>query len=522
MSTREIVRKIQAYAAGQPLLHGETLRAHIAGRADILQLAFLRMGGESAPWAIGYRCGDASPNLLCVPEPRNRDAVADMIMNFAPTLLGHLRHPDWSNEAGTEHDPGLPLRQVWVPNGSHLEMLHHLAFAYAFTNYGSADRSRTLNAFGRAAGWLFRESRRPGQMTALVASDVLTESYTIPAETVRLAHLGYLIAWLTTRGGFRERIEAASHAERLSVSTTLAPQTERDNLAPLLEAWEQARTNGAHDSMQELAQKLELVLRPELLHRLGLVDVAIELLRRDPRPTNYGVHALRAASVDEYGYQYLRMERSVRDSSDGPAYTPSPETDRHPAAAAARFFVHENSEQLRAACLTQHDADLRAEALAAGAGFKARIVRVEDQGVGRSTVPIWTLEGADNWPLRLREGSQVCPAGVSARVGVLREVRVAPNGKRMYEVKIIHGIRARLDDTGNQVLPATSHLLEGCEVTMLAAPGPDLSHLRNQRIWNSDVPGAWLTHCVPAGRGANLPTEVAEDIDGIAADLERS
>lgn len=51
-----------------------------------------------------------------------------------------------------------------MPNPTHLEMLHNLAYAYTFTRFGDPSRVELLNRLGRAAGWLFREAQRPGQI----------------------------------------------------------------------------------------------------------------------------------------------------------------------------------------------------------------------------------------------------------------------------------------------------------------------------------------------------------------------
>src|SRR5262245_58791455 len=106
------------------------------------------MGGESRPWGIAYGHLHSEPTILIVPEGRNRDLVADMCAEFAPALLRHLRAPAYLVDEPTSWGDLDPLRQIWLPNGSHLDMLHHLAYAYTFTRWGAGARGR-LNALGR-------------------------------------------------------------------------------------------------------------------------------------------------------------------------------------------------------------------------------------------------------------------------------------------------------------------------------------------------------------------------------------
>lgn len=519
MNARQAVARLEAFKAGRPLPCGETTHFLMADDADILMLAFVRMGGESGPWAVGHAHPRQTPKILCVPEPRNRDLVAKMVAMLAPVLLEHLRHPDFSDK--TIEGPGheLPHRQVWLPNGAHLEMLHHLAYAYTFTKWGEKSRAQLLNALGRAANWLFNEGHRPGQVTVMPATDALTESYTFPCETVRQGHLGYLLAWLETKGNRTARMKAAASAELKPVSTNLDPAFEREALAPLVESWNEAEKAGGKHRSDSLAQQIIGEVGPEVLRRLRLVEKAIQVLRKDEREVNPGVADLRRASASEHWFQYLRLEQDLNDDKDGPAFIPSPETDRYPAAAASRFFVHEDSEELRIGMLIHHDADIRAEAVAEGEAVVGAITRVEDEGTGRKTIPVWTIEGDGTGPLRLREGNRVCVADVPKRVGTIRQVDQLPNGRRRYEVEINEWLLEKR--LGRRHIPhAASDQLLGTEVILLKHVASGLARVKSQRVWDRSGPGAWLTHQAPRGPRADLPAEVAEDMKGIEKALE--
>lgn len=519
MNARQVVARLEAFRAGKPLPSGETLHFPIVDDRSLLMLAFVRMGGESGPWAIGYGSPGKSPRLLCVAEPRNRDLTAEMVAEFAPALLEHLRHPDYAADAPARPGHGLPPRQLWLPNEGHIEMLHHLAYAYTFTKWGDPDRAKILNQLGRASTWLFSEAHRPGQTSMMAANAALTESFTFPCETVRQGHLGYLLAWLETPGEREARLAAAARAEQQSVSTNLDPTLERDQLSESVEAWNEAHKAGGDPSRAEKA--IRRLLEAELRRRLELVERAITLLRADHRPVNPGATVMQRASEDEHWYQYLRLELNQDDEEDGPAFTPSPETDRYPAAAASRFFVHEDSDELRAGLLIHHDAELRAQAIAEGAAIQGRITRVVDESAGtRKTTPVWTIEGSGLGPLQLREGARVCLADVPKREGHLRKVESIRGGRRRYELQI-DGWKTEQRLPGRRVIPhAADPSLVGNDALLLKAAASGIARRKSQRVWNHQVPGAWLTHRMPSGAHADLPADVGEDMQRIQRALE--
>ena len=84
MTGEQVVERLKAWAAAKPLPRGSTRHIHIADDRDLLIVAFVRMGGESAPWGIAHGLPGKKPSTLIVPEGRNRTLVADMAAEFAP------------------------------------------------------------------------------------------------------------------------------------------------------------------------------------------------------------------------------------------------------------------------------------------------------------------------------------------------------------------------------------------------------------------------------------------------------
>ena len=521
MKGHDAVMRLAAFAEGKPLPHGETLRVPKPGKgiqpAEILVVAFVRMGGESAPWGVAFGPPHRKPTVLSVAEPRTRDDVAAMMAEFAPTLLGHFLHPTYSTEgpfsSWQNKTPTLPARQIWLPNAAHLDMLHCLAYTYQRTKYGSESRREALQALGRLANWLFREGKRIGQTVTMVATDVLSEAYTFPADTLRQGHLGFLLAWLDARLTPAARVAASEEAERQSVSTSLDPEFEGQELQPLVEKYNEARRDDDAAGMKRAASRIETLLNVELLRRWQLTVAAIEVLRKDARRQNAGVPKLMKASQVEHYKQYVRVEQKIDDSDDGPPFIPSPETDRHPAAAGARYYVCASSEELRDRLLVHDDRQMQAEFVAAGEALEGVITDIDVQKEGGKTIVYWTLKTDGTLPLRLREGSQLCPVGCSTRVVEIVDIVQPDATANSFELHVVKGHTLE----GDGLRRADDRKLIGTRVTLVAPPMDGISRRKSAAIWKADGPGAWLTHAVPKGKGMDLPEDVAENLDEIGS-----
>lgn len=506
MTGQQVVKRLRAFKAGRPLPLGETLRVRPLSPRDILIVAFVRMGGESAPWGVAFGHPGKAPTILTVPEPRNRDLVAGMMVEFAPALLEHLQHSAFGGP-GPDDTDRLVTRQLWLPNRSHLEMLQNLAYTYAFTKFGARKRYELLNQLGRGAGWLFREAHRPGQMAVMVATEVLTQAYTFPAEDIRQGHLGFLLAWLLTHGGAAARRTAAEMEERISISTSLNPDEERGRLEDHVDRFNTARAGENEAAQRRLASAIDGVLRAPLEHRFRLTQAAIDVIRHDGRRPNAGLAVLEKATRDEHYRQYQRIEHRIDDPDDGPAFVPSPETDRNPAAAASRFYVQEASQQLLEGLLVHDDRELQAEMVAEGKAIRGKIVAVRDENPGRRTVPIWTVDADAEFALRLREGSDVCVLGCPKRQGVIRDI--TEDGKRYrIEVQITSCVTVPRGDS--VTLPATSPSLKGKAVMLLPTMKDGIARMKSRKVWERNVVGRKLTHMQPRGIRSHLPEELVD------------
>lgn len=500
-------QRVHAWVKGQPIRRYATKHVYCAPDEDTLLLAFIRMGGESAPWGLAWGRPDDGGEYLTRPEPRNRDLVAEMVAEFAPVLLEHFAHPDhWP--ANRPED--LPYRQLWLPNATHLEMLHYLEYAYAFAKWGPPARSKLLRGVGRLSGWLFREAHRPGQQTVMVATDVLRNMFVFPSDPIREAHLGYLLAWMNTKGKRDTRMAAAGTAETLSMATTLNPALERDLLDGLVEKWNDAKEKQPRSALK-VAQKIGATLIPELERRFNLTAAARQALIDAPWETNLGTLALRNESRSEHWYQYVRMAQKQNEDLDGPAFVPSPETDRYPAAAASRYFVAQGSDELRLSALIHHDTILQEEAIGAGDAIEGTIIDVWDEGEGKKTAPVWRLECQHSGTLRIREGTDLCVGGLPSRTVSIRALEWAAPDVVVLEVEVIGLKTTPRNNIDPAIKAAVDRSYRGKTITLLPISRSFLSRKKMQKVWNAKVPGGWLTHASPTERASVLPVEIADD-----------
>jgi len=345
----------------------------------------------------------------------------------------------------------------------------------------------------------------------MVATRVLSEAYTFPSDSIRQGHLGFLLAWLNSKGGRAPRMAAAEEAERRSMSTSLDPSFERDELAPDVEAFNEARKENHRSRLVRSERRIRKVLMEELLHRWMLTEQAVRVIESDKRRENRGLQKLIGVSLDEHYRQYLRLEGRLEDSEDGPAFTPSPETDRHPAAAGSRYYVAQSSAELRDFMLVQDDRELLADLVADGEAVDGTIMDVTSSKDGRKQTVLWTVESDGTIPLRLREGALLSEVGFEKRRFEVLDVNQPTDSKYRFELHVKQGHTL----PGPSGLRADDRHLVSRKVHLVKATMDGIARRKSQAIWKADGPGAWITHAIPKNIAMELPDDAAEDLDEI-------
>lgn len=504
---RQITQKLMGWEAGQPLPRYATLHHEIVDPDRALVVAFVRMAGESRPWGIAWGPVGTVPKIRSVPDGRVRDDVGGLCADFAEDLLAHLRVHNWTYDPAGKDDRRDQFRQVWLPDGQHVAMLHQMSYTYSQTKFGGPNQE-LLRAFGRLSGWMFRESSRTGSQHVIEASRALRDAYVFPAQDIRTAHLGYQMAWLSD--GLREfRLTAASEAEGLTVSPTLNPAFERKPLSDLVDTWNEGRRAGV--DVSSAADDIESLLKPELERRWKLAEEAYLHLAGCGRPVNQGVAALVDEARNEFWFQQQRVELKQYDPSLGPAYVAHPETDFHGSSAASRYLLHAAADEAYIGRLIHYDAELRREALSDGRAVIGTVSGVTDIGEGRATRPIWHVDLDPSLPHRLRENGRLVAFGSPKHEATITEIVVGA-GSLTIELEWT-GNKTREIPQGPHARPANPAWV-GSEVCLVVSDAAQITRQRSNRVWKAkDGPGAWLTH-----GNAPVQIEISSD-DGVGVDL---
>ena len=497
---RTVARKLRAWDAGRPLPRYDTIHHAIMPAEQCLVVAFVRMAGESRPWGIAWGAVGAAPVIRSVPDGRVRDDVSELVAEFAGDLLQHLRVHNWTFDPAPQQPPVDELRQVWLPNGQHVAMLHQLNYAYSQTKHGGVNQE-ILRALGRAAGWMFRDSTRTGNQHVVSASALLDEAYAFPAQDARTAHLGFQLAWLTADGDRDARATAAASAEALTVSPTMDPSLEREDLSGLVDAWQAARRDGIKGTQEE---SIASILAVELQRRWSLTEQAYRVIEHDERSVNSGVADLIQRAHKEFWSQHQRIELRLSDPSQGPAYVAHPETDHHGSAAASRYLQCAANDEAYFGQLVHADDALFEEALDDGRAFEAVIVEVTDTGSGRTTTPRWRLRVDPSTPNRIRESGRLRPRGSPGHEATIIDIDAQDTD---LFVTVEWTSRKTKPLAGASAARPANPIWEGAQVEFVQSDAAAITQLRSQRVWAArNGPGAWLTH----GR-ASTPIEITDN-----------
>ena len=513
MSTITAVgRKLKAWGQGRPLPRYDTIHHAVVPADDALVVAFVRMAGESRPWGIAWGTAGSEATVRSVPDGRVRDDVALLVAEFAEDLLAHMRVHNWTFDPAPEPRHASPgdLRQVWLPNGQHVAMLHQLSYTYSQTRFGGENED-ILRALGRLAGWMFRDTSRAGNQHVVSASALFEQAYVFPAQDARTAHLGFQLAWLATDGDRDARVAAAQEAEALTVSPTMDPTLERRPLSDLVDAWQAGRRDGA--DVVAYQTEIASILEVELRRRWELGQQAYRLIESDARPVNAGVPGLIEEAQTEFWYQHQRIELRHADPNLGPAFIAHPETDFHGSAAASRYLAYAAADEAYVSQLVHGDDALFAEAIADGRAFEARVeevwvVEVPGSGRGRPVKkPHWKLRLDPSLPHRLRESARVTPRGSPGHEATVIELDA--DDRDLYVTIEWTGRKTKALDGPLDAAPADA-LWEDEEVSFVQSDASSLTQRRSRRVWAAkDGPGAWLTH----GK-ASTPIEITADDAG--------
>ena len=485
MTTREVVRRLRAFEAGQPAARYSTLHQAVSRNAFLV--SFLRMAGETRPWAVIYGRPDSEPKFLSVPDGRNRNAIDDLVEEFATDILTHFRVVGFFDSVEIE-SPDLDLAQLWIPNSSHLDMLAYINYSY-WRRPKDADEDNASNVFSRFSGWLVRESNHVGQQKLVDASSLMRESYVFPVDDMSALSLESLEAWFK-QGNYKKRLLAARAAGERSLGITMDVEVELLLQNHLQDANESRKRQTTNSSAEE---HIRAILLEQATYRWEALRKSYERLSKDGRPINRGLFELVSDTEKRFENDVQRQERQQVDPEQGPAFIPHPETDFHGSAAAAAYYMRQASESKFLPVMIHEDSEMLAEAIASGHALRARVFKVIEQRKGNFSDIFWVVRALATDEFRMNSGETLSPLGNRNHTVKTRDVKFMNQNEIEMTLQWTNRKTTHLD-TGLRQRPNYA-AWEGQEMVFVPSDQSIFDEKAAGRVWKSrEGIGSWLTH----------------------------
>ncbi|EXG81423.1 hypothetical protein [Cryptosporangium arvum] len=433
---------IAAYARALAVVEGVaqpiTTVAHVHVAARPLVLVPLALAGEAnAPLAALVGTDPASPRLLIVPQPRDRQLRFAFAASLADVVLDYLSgFPVTEGDEPTADD----APQLWVPNRGGFAFLRLFGRSTRFRRTtGPYPVAPGVPVLGRWLTWFAERSEYPGASTLLAATEVLGAHWATGQSALEDANLAALLGWIDPPPG-RSAREAARDAEDALRWPPAGPSTDPtfDNevLSPAISAYGSS-PDGSALRRRALAG-LESALRGQTQPTWELVWRAIDRMRT---LTPGGSVAGRWAADAR---QYASFHRWMAE--DG-----LPQARRDGAVAAARRLLRlEWAHQEYAVSRSFDDPRVMADFRVTGEAFRGTVTevdaerRVENENGNLVKRPLVVVRTED--PVHLAVGTAV---GSPARPKQSGRVLEIDDG--LVTVEIAKGLREALPRVGDDL-----------------------------------------------------------------------
>lgn len=460
------------------------------------------MSGETRPWGVAFGTEESGPKIYSVVDGRDREQIQSMLEEFSIDLVNYFQVENFTFDPISKenlHADNPP--QIWLPNSSHIDMLHFINYMYwKPRSDDSMDTYRTT--LSRLCGWLFRESKLKGQQLVIDSAASLRENYVFPVDDVTISNPAVALEWLNTRKSIREQLEFTRQYSEDAAGTTLQPDVEK-TLEKLLK------------SKQKYEFEIGLVITSELERRWSLALDTYKALKADQRAANPGAFLLLQESLKRFvdGFQY--GERKKAESPGEPTFTPHPETDNHGSAAAASYFDLQAADSKYLPSLIHHDEELLKDAIFSGHAISGNVVRIYSEQTGVRTKEIyWVFRVEARDDFRIREGERLAPMhspGHSVKV-----VSVDFYDETQIDLVLHWKNRKTKELSSGPGLAPVDDAWQSERVYFVPVDSSEFSKQSRIKVWKArEGIGSWLTHGVSA---QYADADVIDDVAQIEGD----
>ncbi len=476
---RQIVRKLRAFQGSRAQPKYSTILTHLPKAPAFL--AFVRMSGETRPWGVAFGTEETGPKVYSAMDGRDREQIQSVLEDLSIDLINYFCVENFTFDPITKeslHAENPP--QIWVPNSSHIDMLHFINYMYWKPRTDDAmDTYRTT--LSRLCGWLFRESKLKGQQLVVDSAAVLRENYVFPVDDVTISNPAVALEWMKEKASIREQLDTTRDYAEDAAGTTLQPDVEK-----VLEKLLKDKVKNEFE--------IGLVITAELERRWSLALDTFKTLQSDSRESNPGAFILLQESLKRFvdGFQYT--ERKKAENPGEPSFTPHPETDNHGSAAAASYFDLQSADSKYLPALIHNDEELLKDSIFSGHAISGNVVRVYSEQSGVRTKEIyWVFRVEARDDFRIREGERLAPMGNPGHS--VKVVSVEFFDETQIDLVLHWKNRKTKELTSGPGLVPVDNAWESEKIYFVPVDSSEFSKQSRMKVWKArEGIGSWLTH----------------------------
>ena len=291
MSTLTSLARAQAVERGRAVAACTVRHLHISDRP--LVFVPLALAGEAnAPLAAMIGDGPASPQLLVVAQPRNRDQRFAFAGELADVIVPHIEGFFGVTEAvpggrgREERTRFADAPQILVPGPAAVGFARLLGRSTRFRRTdGEYAVAASVPLLGRWLTFLCERAEYPGSSLLLAVTDALAMHWATGQSPAEDRNLASLVGWIDPPPGLTGSQAAAAAEDPVAwppAGPATDPTFDNEVLAPLMAAHDQAAASGSEHARQRALSALEQALAGQLAPTWRLMWQAIGLLRGLP------------------------------------------------------------------------------------------------------------------------------------------------------------------------------------------------------------------------------------------------
>ena len=440
MSMLTTLARVEAAATGRARPLSQVRHRRLAGQPLVI-IPLTLAGDPATPVAAMTGTSRTDPELLVVPQPRDRELRLRFLASLARTVLSYIAArqqpaeiiPAAKNREERRRYADAP--QILVPNRAARDYLGLLGRATRFQRTdGPYPVGPDVPALGKWLTFLADRADQPGSAVLTDLTSMLAEHWASGQSPLEDASLAAQLAWIDPPPGMTG-LQAALATEDPLRCPPAGPATDpgfdQAILEPLIRNYDRAARAGSRAGTDRAAAEIAAALRGQLTPTWETIWHAIALLRGLPETA--GAARRWAADRDSF----TSFSSYLADGG-----LPQPRRD-HAATAAVRLDRLERAQAAYDAERALEDPFILAELRTAGEAFAGEVVsaqpsRTTTTAAGRTILrPRFTVRTGD--PVRIEPGRVlICPTRPSQRVQIADLPRVGTDVEVVLEV--IHGM----------------------------------------------------------------------------------